>query len=98
MITGEKTFTLFPPCDAPFLYSQQVETRKYVLKKSEEEKSDSERLLKSDLLLTKEGCPSDSISWIPIDPDSDEGVDRTRYPNFHLAHPIRVTVKAGEVS
>lgn len=92
MISGQKTFTLLPPVDSPFLHETQVPTYKYHVI-NEETKN---LILKSDLALIP--CSSNdqqSISWIPLDPALE--VDLVKYPNFALAHPIHVTIQPGEV-
>ena len=48
-----------------------------------------------DLELISNKCPSESLNWISTNPD-DPDVLR-KFPNFKYAHPIRCTVRPGEI-
>lgn len=48
-----------------------------------------------DMMLSSEGCPSPTVSWIDFDPDSPDAV--ASYPPFAMAHPLRCRVRAGEM-
>ena len=48
------------------------------------------------LELTNQGCPSETLEWISLDPEDSEV--STKYPLFHThATPLRVTVLPGQV-
>jgi jumonji domain-containing protein 7 len=48
-----------------------------------------------DLELRADGCPSERLEWLPLDPEDPEV--SSRYPAFRRTSPLRVTVRAGEV-
>jgi jumonji domain-containing protein 7 len=88
VIRGEKTFTLFPPTDTAFLPEETFSCLKY--------KTESQNDRITSLKLTQEDLPSDSLTWISIDPD-DESVSLRDWPEKRLCSPIRCTVGAGEM-
>lgn len=87
VISGAKTFTLLPPTDAAFLPERTFETIRY--------RACDESNPAGSLQLTKEGCPSQSLSWIPLDPDDPNVCEK--FPKFARTHPLRCTVYPGEV-
>lgn len=87
VISGEKTFTLLPPTDIAFMPESTFPTMRYHALNSE---SPWEKLI-----LTQEGCPASSLSWIPLDPDDPDV--KLKYPMFSLAHPIRCKLQPGDV-
>ncbi len=90
VISGEKTFTLLPPSDTAFIPEFIYPTARYTAAINDH---DGQR--QWDLTLTKAGCPSDELSWTPLDPEVPESV--AKFPKFaKYAHPIQVTVSAGE--
>lgn len=116
VIKGEKTFTLFPPTDVAYLPEKTYPTIRYEaewMSPTEEETGNEgeigkgylfeENLKLKSLKLTRENCPSETISWIPIDPNdyfvSNDStlVSENDWPDYKLCHPIVCTVKAGEV-
>lgn len=65
-----------------------------------EEDEDSEvvlhrRLQKDDLRVSSKNCPSDRINWITTNPDHPNIIENN--PDFQYAHPIRCTVRPGEI-
>jgi jumonji domain-containing protein 7 len=88
VVSGEKTFTLFPPTDIAFLPEESFPCLKY--------KAGSQSTRISSLKLTQEDLPSDSLTWISIDPD-DLFVTSDEWPNKARCSPIRCTVGAGEM-
>jgi jumonji domain-containing protein 7 len=98
VIQGEKTFTLFPPTDVGFFPEKTYPTIKY---EPVYEEIGSQTTLKT-LKLTRDGCPSESISWIPIDPNdylegNSDFMEKKSWPDHKLANPIVCTVKPGEI-
>lgn len=87
VVSGAKTFTLLPPTDVAFLPEYTYKTVRYTAKK-EEGSGEYE------LQLTREGVPADSLTWIPLDPNDHDVIEK--FPRFENAHPIQVTVYAGE--
>jgi jumonji domain-containing protein 7 len=103
VIEGEKTFTLLPPTDASFLDEQEYPSKIYALEGSRLEcaatrswYSQSSRVKKSDLRLSAENCPSESISWIAVDPD-EPFCSSKHSDSYKYATPIKCSVQAGEV-
>jgi peptidyl-lysine (3S)-dioxygenase / protease len=92
VMEGEKTFTLFPPTDSVFFEENEYPTLKFQLSLQEEEVSDIHSL---DLLLTKENCPVEKLSWIAFDPEDPFVYEK--YPTLTKAHPLRCTVQKGEI-
>jgi Cupin-like domain len=104
VIRGAKIFTLLPPTDILYLEEREFQTMKYKIKKkgiSSDDDTVSDqatlvgRVKQSDLELTSIGCPSETLKWICTDPDDPNVLEK--FPTFHYAHPIRCTVKPGEV-
>lgn len=93
VIEGEKTFTLLPPADIAFLKEDTFTTQRYTLATT----GSSKRPQQDDLVLTSEGCPSETISWIDImDVDGLFLSFSGHNSKWQHLHPIRVTVRAGE--
>lgn len=89
VISGTKTFTLLPPTDIAFLPEKTFPTLRYEI-------VDETSCFPPELRLTRNNCPSDTLSWIPLDP-ADRAAAIEKYPPFALAHPITCEVHAGEV-
>lgn len=87
VISGEKTFTLLPPTDIAFFPERTYPTLRYAASCIAEE----ERRLE----LTSEGCPSEELSWISLDPD--DPLATIMHPPFAYTHPLRCHLRAGEV-
>ena len=43
---------------------------------------------RDELCLSTDDCPSDDLSWIPLDPHMDKQELMRKYPQYHLASPI----------
>lgn len=95
VISGEKTFTLLPPTDSIFMPENTYPTCRYTLYNCDLSSCDGESYNSSNFRISYDGCPSDSLPWIPLDPANPNAI--SKYPQFRLAHPIHCTVKAGEV-
>lgn len=94
VVSGEKTFTLFPPTDAAYFPENPYPALKY--------KPVYENNEIINLELTKENCPTESLSWISIDPndyleDGDYDYEGCPWPDRKYANPLTVTVNAGEI-
>lgn len=95
VIAGEKTFTMFPPTDCLFMPREcQYPTSKYHLKSGA---SSEGRINKEDLVLSTEGTPSPSLSWLNFDPDIPSTSAGKDCRNLYLSHPLRCNLKAGEI-
>ncbi|XP_035659255.1 bifunctional peptidase and (3S)-lysyl hydroxylase JMJD7-like [Branchiostoma floridae] len=81
VISGQKTFTLLPPTDLPFIPYGLFQPARY--HENAEGKFD---------VIDEEGV--DFVPWIPVDP-LDPDLDR--YPEFGHAQLLTCTVKAGEM-
>lgn len=88
VISGEKIFTLLPPTDIAFLPERTYPTLRY---SADNITHEAERRLE----LTNEGCPTEELSWIPLDPD--DPLATNIHPPFAYAHPLRCHLRAGEV-
>lgn len=105
MIRGTKTFTLCPPLDCAYLPEHPHKTAVTKLNPASADTtshidSDDTHIKVTDLYLSDQDCPADSVHWIAIDPNdphttSDDSPDT--WPDRHLCHPITVHVHAGEV-
>lgn len=91
VISGTKTFTLFPPTDVAYFSESTFPTLRYKFG----ERYGGGRVKQQDLTTTSEGCPFASLPWIDFDPDDVESFARN--PVLRRAHPVRCTVRAGEV-
>lgn len=94
VISGEKVFTLFPPTDVAFIPTDTFLTAKYTVKRMTAMNSASEDQWQ--LNLTSEGCPSEELEWIPIDPNDREDAIRA-HPKFARTKPLYCSVQAGEI-
>eukprot|EP00981_Chlorochromonas_danica_P009457 scaffold2708_cov158-Ochromonas_danica.AAC.5 len=94
VISGAKTFTLFPPTDIAFLPTETFLTARYVAERVEPALADGTS--DYELSLTTEGCPEERLEWIPIDPNDREDCI-VRYPRYRYARPLQCTVYPGEV-
>ncbi|CDQ62680.1 unnamed protein product [Oncorhynchus mykiss] len=81
VITGEKHFILLPPSDRPFIPYEHYQPAVY----RQREDGDFDVVDVAD---------SDKVPWIPLDPLKP---DLELYPDYSLARPLHVTVKAGEM-
>lgn len=92
VVSGEKTFTLFPPTDAAFLPEGEFPTLRYCLAEDDGEPS-------MRLGLSSAGCDFPTLRWIHYDPDADCPHHRGSTPvlSSQFAHPLRCTLSAGEV-
>jgi peptidyl-lysine (3S)-dioxygenase / protease len=93
VLSGEKTFTLFPPTDVAFIPEKVYPTARYVASSTIEE----ELIEKGPwtLTLTSKEVPTPELCWTSLDPD--DPMVNTQFPRFaKQTHPIRVTVSAGE--
>eukprot|EP01041_Mallomonas_annulata_P010283 gene10283-21459_t len=100
VISGEKSFTLFPPTDIMYLPEIEYPTAKYILPNSNTDEGEevniiNTRISSTDLTLTNEGCVCTTLKWIPLDPEIPATYEK--YPAYSFSHPLRCTVKAGEV-
>lgn len=101
VINGEKTFVLLPPTDIIYMNESQYETKIY----QRDDSSNLLRIKQSDLYLSKKDCPTNSLNWIKFDPDilfqstttRKSTTIRNEPSQFHLTHPIKCTVKQGEM-
>lgn len=90
-----KVFTLFPPTDTAYLPEIEFKTSIYKLKSNlicSIEKT-SNRIQKNDLHLSPEGCPSETLSWIPLNPHTDRNELIRKYPKYQFASPVVCEVK-----
>jgi jumonji domain-containing protein 7 len=99
VVSGEKTFTLLPPTDVAFLepYVGTYPTLRYAVKSPTNAES-GEKVVPSlppALELRNDNCPSESLEWLPLDPDHPDAEEQ--YPLLRQASPLRCTVRAGEV-
>lgn len=81
VIAGQKTFTLIPPTDLPFVPYENFEVGTH--------KQNSD--LSWTVIKDKEKT---FIPWVAVDPINP---DLDKYPQFSKAHPIEVTVRAGQI-
>lgn len=120
VVSGEKTFTLFPPTDVAYLgrYAREYRTLRYAVKtQSDSSNSKDEGVAEVEysldppgsavtasnsssnsslaLELRADGCPTERLQWLPLDPDDPEVT--AKYPLLGHAPPLRCTVRAGEV-
>jgi jumonji domain-containing protein 7 len=96
VLEGEKVFTLCPPCDAPFLYQGDFESGSF------HQQTDGSWVVVADKL--EEGSSQKPVAkWIESNVDAlflDETTRRKqcdRFPLLVRAHPMKVTVRAGEM-
>ena len=82
VIKGQKDIILFPPTDVPWLPYKSY--KQAVFKKIDE----------GDSFSIEEIEDAPEIPWIAIDPLNP---DLETYPDFQNAHPVRITLKAGDV-
>lgn len=87
VITGEKTFTLLPPTDIAFMSEKTVKTSRYAVSRF------TGRVLQSDVRVVNDGCPSEELTWITVNPDAPTDINS----RFSHAHPLRCVVRPGEV-
>ena len=92
VISGKKTFTLFPPTDLPFIPYGLYTPARYKEKETGEFDILDE-IISFNESSTTEFSPSPKVPWIPIDPLDP---DLTKYPGFAKTHQITCTVNAGE--
>lgn len=120
MIRGTKTFTLYPPLDCAYLPEHPYKTAVTKLKPESAAISSSSgrsenishndvdvdtHIRATDLYLSDQDCPADSVNWIfiPVDPTTEDSSTTASeglsdiWPDRHLCHPITVHVHAGEV-
>ena len=111
VITGEKTFTLLPPTDILYLEEKDYPCMQYRVKGTQSTVASStagcidgtephvatliNRVKAADLELTRNGCPTESLTWIGTDPDDPNVI--TRHPTFRHSHPLRCKIQPGEI-
>lgn len=111
VITGEKTFTLLPPTDLLYLDEKEYPSMQYRVKGTFDSVDSStarcidgtqphiaillNRAKAADLELTRNGCLTESLTWIGTDPDDPNVL--TKQPTFRHAHPLRCKIQPGEV-
>lgn len=111
VITGEKTFTLLPPTDLLYLDEKEYPSMQYRVKNTFGSVDSStascvdgtqphiaillNRVKAADLELTRNGCLTESLTWIGTDPDDPNVL--TKHPTFRHAHPLRCKVQPGEI-
>ena len=84
VISGQKTFTLYPPTDLPFIPHQEYTVARYHQTESNKFK----------IINEPTWCSSKTIPWIPVDPLNP---DYETYPEFAKAKPISCTINKGDV-
>jgi peptidyl-lysine (3S)-dioxygenase / protease len=95
VLSGEKVFTLCPPCDVPFLYERPVPEGSF-------EFIHGQWRVRLGALSVPEAddggataqLQSSYVPWVTADVTKDSGDD---YPLLDCAHPITVRVQAGEL-
>jgi jumonji domain-containing protein 7 len=111
VISGEKSFTLFPPTDLAFFPEEVFPTCRYQLSEEALQQlaaHDEEALatgavtiLSTDLTIvsssssSSSSCPSSGLAWTSFDPE--DGAAYDVYPSLRRTHPLRCLVRAGEV-
>jgi peptidyl-lysine (3S)-dioxygenase / protease len=111
VITGEKTFTLLPPTDLLYLEEKEYPSMQYRVKGNVGSAPSStagcidgtpphpttlvNRVKAGDLELTRNGCPTESLTWIGTDPDDPNVL--MRHPTFRHARPLRCKIQPGEI-
>jgi peptidyl-lysine (3S)-dioxygenase / protease len=96
VLEGEKVFTLCPPCDAPFLYQGDFESGSF------QRQTDGSWVVVADEV-DEDGANKPVAKWIEADVDAlflDESTRMKqcdRFPLLARVHPIKVTVRAGEM-
>lgn len=84
VISGEKTFTLYPPTDMPYIPHKNYKVARYQQNKSN----------KFEIVNEQTWCSRDTIPWIPVDPLNP---DYETYPKFAKARAVSCTVKKGDL-
>lgn len=82
VVSGQKTFTLYPPTDMPYIPHQNFKAACYNQNKSN----------KFEIISGK--CCSETIPWIPVDPLNP---DYKTYPEFAKAKAVTCTIQKGDV-
>ena len=85
VISGQKTFTLYPPTDLPYIPHQEYKVARYHQKESKKFEIIDEE---------PKGCQSETIPWISVDPLNP---DYETYPEFANAKELSCTVEKGDV-
>jgi len=98
VLNGRKTFTLCPPADAPFLYERPVESGRFRYRKETGTWS-----VRQDFDDGGKTQPT-KVHWVAADvterrrgKDGDDDNQDDEFPLLKYAHPITVTVEAGEM-
>eukprot|EP00038_Savillea_parva_P022088 m.36796 g.36796 ORF g.36796 m.36796 type:complete len:399 (-) comp5442_c0_seq1:45-1241(-) len=98
VLRGEKTFTLFPPTDLPFLYETTTRSGKFtpVTAATKRDAHGSTACMEPQLEVVPipEGDVGWERPWIGVDPTQD--VDLDVFPLYKHARPLTVTVRAGQ--
>lgn len=89
VITGEKSFHLFPPSDIAFMNEEKYKTKRYNYKKTDENRN-NKRIKQSDIDIISDDS-EEEVSWIANDPTQ---LSSSSY--FKDCHPITLTLKKGE--
>jgi jumonji domain-containing protein 7 len=94
VLSGEKVFTLCPPCDAPFLYERPVPSGTF------EARPDAEWKVRRDEVADGDGSSlaAATVHWVAADVLAKGRPDECRdFPLVRYAHPVTVRVRAGEL-
>jgi hypothetical protein len=86
VISGQKTFTLYPPTDMPYIPHQE-----YMVARYHQNEYNKFEIINDP---TATGHPSETIPWIPVDPLNP---DYETYPEFAKVKSVSCTVKKGDV-
>eukprot|EP00472_Partenskyella_glossopodia_P001957 CAMPEP_0197519536 /NCGR_PEP_ID=MMETSP1318-20131121/4804_1 /TAXON_ID=552666 /ORGANISM="Partenskyella glossopodia, Strain RCC365" /LENGTH=366 /DNA_ID=CAMNT_0043070565 /DNA_START=58 /DNA_END=1158 /DNA_ORIENTATION=- len=106
VIQGQKTFTLLPPTDGPYLSEQAFPAARYHLDKIQVSKLGEDYNASTCIDFSKEfkirqDDDKSQVHWIPVDPDYPNRINRhapcLKHAKAHLISPIRCVVNRGEV-
>ena len=84
VISGQKTFTLYPPTDMPYIPHEDYMVACY----------HQNELNMFEIIDEPTECQKKKIPWIPVDPLNP---DYKKYPQFSKAKPLSCTLKKGDV-
>lgn len=82
VVRGEKHFILLPPTDRPLLPHHTYKSARYALD------------VPSGTFSVVDEDDHGTVPWIPLDPLKP---DLSRWPDYQHAHPLRCTLRAGDV-
>jgi jumonji domain-containing protein 7 len=110
VISGEKTFILFPPTDYLYFKEQSYPTQTYHINvdntntnsnndnnSNQEVPSYTHRIKSKDVTLSSQNCSNSTstLTWISDNIDNHNCYELNS--NFKYTHPIRCTVRQGEI-